>query len=162
MLFVLGALCPAGPALSHGRLIEPPSRASAWRYGFPTPHNYNDHELYCGGLTRQWRKNGGHCGVCGDAWDQKTPRPHEYGGRFGQGITVRRYAIGATVSTRVELTAYHAGFYELRVCPHMENTTQECLDKRVLEMEGGGTRYYPQEGNKIYEVCLFIFRVSLT
>jgi hypothetical protein len=26
---------------AHGRLIEPPSRASAWRYGFNTPENYN-------------------------------------------------------------------------------------------------------------------------
>lgn len=55
----------------HGRLIEPPSRASAWRYGFDTPHNYNDHELYCGGFTRQWVKNEGKCGICGDAWDTK-------------------------------------------------------------------------------------------
>jgi hypothetical protein len=77
-----GARCP--PALyailltvflpriaAHGRLIDPPSRASAWRYGFDTPHNYNDHELYCGGFTRQWVKNEGKCGVCGDAWDTK-------------------------------------------------------------------------------------------
>ena len=33
----------------HGRLIDPPSRASAWRYGFNTPANYNDNQLYCGG-----------------------------------------------------------------------------------------------------------------
>lgn len=51
----------------HGRLIEPPSRSSAFRYGFATPPNYNDHELYCGGFTRQ-QKNGGKCGECGDAW----------------------------------------------------------------------------------------------
>lgn len=47
---------------AHGRLIEPPSRASAWRYGFDTPPNYNDHELYCGGFTTQWNKNDGKCG----------------------------------------------------------------------------------------------------
>lgn len=51
----------------HGRLIEPPSRSSAFRYGFQTPPNYNDHELYCGGFQRQ-QKNGGKCGECGDAW----------------------------------------------------------------------------------------------
>lgn len=51
----------------HGRLIEPPSRSSAFRYGFQTPPNYNDHELYCGGFARQQR-NGGKCGECGDAW----------------------------------------------------------------------------------------------
>lgn len=53
----------------HGRLIEPPSRASAWRYGFDTPPDYNDHELFCGGFTRQYERNKGQCGVCGDAWD---------------------------------------------------------------------------------------------
>jgi hypothetical protein len=54
----------------HGRLIEPPSRASMWRYGFgDAPANYNDHELYCGGFSRQWQTNGGKCGVCGDPWD---------------------------------------------------------------------------------------------
>jgi hypothetical protein len=42
------------------------------RYGFSTAPNYNDHELYCGGFTRQWRTNGGKCGICGDPWDTKT------------------------------------------------------------------------------------------
>lgn len=56
-----------GLCYGHGRLIEPPSRSSAWRYGFQTPPNYNDHELYCGGFTRQQR-NGGKCGECGDPW----------------------------------------------------------------------------------------------
>lgn len=51
----------------HGSMIEPPSRSSAWRYGFKTPPNYSDTELNCGGLQRQIR-NGGKCGVCGDPW----------------------------------------------------------------------------------------------
>ena len=34
----------------HGRLIEPPARSSAWQFGFKTPINYNDIEIYCGGL----------------------------------------------------------------------------------------------------------------
>ena len=33
----------------HGRLVEPPSRSSMWRYGFDTPINYNDNQLFCGG-----------------------------------------------------------------------------------------------------------------
>ena len=36
----------------HGRFIEPPSRVSAWRFGFPTLANYNDHETNCGGFGR--------------------------------------------------------------------------------------------------------------
>ena len=35
----------------HGRLVDPPSRSSAWRYGFKTERNYNDQELFCGGFT---------------------------------------------------------------------------------------------------------------
>jgi len=35
----------------HGRLLEPPSRASMWRFGFQTPIDYNDNQLFCGGFT---------------------------------------------------------------------------------------------------------------
>ena len=34
----------------HGRLIEPVHRGGAWRKGFKTPINYNDHENFCGGF----------------------------------------------------------------------------------------------------------------
>jgi hypothetical protein len=93
----------------HGRLIEPPSRASAWRYGFSTPPNYNDHELYCGGYTRQWQTNGGKCGECGDPFDVPKPRPHEFGGKYGQGVITRKYKPGGDITIRVELTASHMG-----------------------------------------------------
>lgn len=137
----------------HGRLIEPPSRASAWRFGFDTPHNYNDHELYCGGFSRQWHKNKGKCGVCGDAWDQSTPRPHELGGRFGKGVIVRKYAPHDAVTIKIELTASHFGYFEFRVCDEPKSTTQECLDKHVLQIDGrDGTKFYPRDGNKIYEM----------
>ena len=36
---------------SHGRLMEPVSRASAWRKGFKNPADYNDNEGYCGGYS---------------------------------------------------------------------------------------------------------------
>ena len=39
------------------------------RYGFGTPEDFNDHELYCGGWSRQHQRNKGLCGVCGDAYD---------------------------------------------------------------------------------------------
>lgn len=39
------------PGISgHGRLIDPPSRSSMWRYGFNNPPNYDDNQLYCGGV----------------------------------------------------------------------------------------------------------------
>lgn len=140
-------------ANGHGRLIEPPSRASAWRYGFDTPHNYNDHELYCGGFSRQWHKNKGKCGVCGDAWDSPAPRAHELGGRFGKGVIVRRYSPKDTITLKVELTANHNGYFEFRLCDEPSETTQDCLNKNVLKLAGrNGTKFYPKDGNKIYEM----------
>ncbi|XP_033216760.1 uncharacterized protein LOC117172708 [Belonocnema kinseyi] len=139
---------------AHGRLIEPPSRASMWRFGFGTPENYNDHELYCGGYSRQWNRNGGKCGICGDPWDMKKPRPHETGGTYGKDVIVRRYRTGSVIPVRVELTANHYGYFEFRTCPMTykgTEVTQECLDKYLLRGENGTIRYYPAPGNGIFE-----------
>lgn len=35
----------------QGLMLDPISRSSAWRKGFPVEPNYNDHELFCGGLN---------------------------------------------------------------------------------------------------------------
>ena len=35
----------------HGRLVEPPSRASMWRFGYDNPPNYSDSGLFCGGSS---------------------------------------------------------------------------------------------------------------
>ena len=70
------------PAISlvsgHARLVEPPSRASMWRYGFDTAHDYQDNEGFCGGFFVQWEVNGGKCGLCGDAWDAEFERPADW------------------------------------------------------------------------------------
>ncbi|EDS42348.1 conserved hypothetical protein [Culex quinquefasciatus] len=158
LLLLLGlvSLCSG-----HGRLIEPPSRASAWRYGFSTPPNYNDHELYCGGFNRQWQKNDGKCGECGDAFDVPRPRPHEFGGKWGQGVIVRRYKPGSVITLRVELTASHMGYFEFRMCDSVK-AQQDCLDKHLLKIISGtpsipnpsdlGTRFYPRNGSRIYDM----------
>ncbi|KAG7200447.1 hypothetical protein KM043_016050 [Ampulex compressa] len=125
-----------------------------WRYGFDTPHDYNDNQCYCGGFTRQWQRNKGKCGICGDAWDAQTPRAHETGGKFGNGVIVRRYRTGSVIPVRVELTANHRGHFEFRTCAMTyrdQEVTQECLDKYVLRAENGSTQYYPGPGNKIFE-----------
>ncbi|KAH8389522.1 hypothetical protein KR200_003282, partial [Drosophila serrata] len=145
----------------HGRLIEPPSRASAWRYGFQTPPDYNDHELYCGGFTRQWKKNKGKCGECGDPWDIPEPRPHESGGQWGQGLIVKSYFPGSEMTIRIELTASHMGYFEFRLCPK-PNAKQSCLDQNVLPIMSAfpsqpsptdlRSRFYPRNGSRIYEI----------
>ena len=35
----------------HGRLLDPPSRASMWRVGFSSPPDYQDNQLFCGGRS---------------------------------------------------------------------------------------------------------------
>lgn len=49
----VGVLAMYGPAgvSAHGRLVEPASRNSMWRYNYKNPRNYNDMGLNCGGFT---------------------------------------------------------------------------------------------------------------
>ncbi|XP_064601261.1 uncharacterized protein LOC135467415 [Liolophura sinensis] len=126
----------------HGRLIDPPSRASMWRYGFSTPHNYDDNQLFCGGVQNQWEVHGGKCGVCGDPW--QGPREHEAGGKFANGIIVKQYEKGEIISVTVQLTANHKGWFEFRICKNNnpgKRITHECLDKNLLKLADGGTRF---------------------
>ncbi|KAK2165238.1 hypothetical protein LSH36_53g07025 [Paralvinella palmiformis] len=128
----------------HGRLIEPPSRASMWRYGYHTTPNYSDNQLFCGGFAVQWNINKGKCGVCGDPW--QGPREHEAGGKYATGIIVRRYDVGSTITVIVQITASHLGYFEFRLCP-VNNpkiaATWQCLNKYLLQLaDGSGTRYY--------------------
>lgn len=51
------------------------------------------------------------------------------------------------------------GYFEFAICPDFKNTTQECLDKNILKLmkpqdvsDHKGTRYFPLDGNKVYEM----------
>ncbi|XP_050719782.1 uncharacterized protein LOC127000290 isoform X2 [Eriocheir sinensis] len=144
--------CACVGVRGHGRLIEPPGRSTAWRYGFNTPHNYNDHEIYCGGYATQWQKNGGKCGPCGDPWHLPQPRDNEGGGKYGRGVIVKKYKHSSPVVLGVELTANHKGFFEFHVCPHnnpLRPVSEQCLQQHILKKaDGSGTRYFPGPGSK--------------
>nr|XP_045582906.1 uncharacterized protein LOC123745862 [Procambarus clarkii] len=130
-----------GACRGHARLVEPPSRASAWRFGWQTPIDYNDNEGFCGGLTHQHQVQGGRCGICGDAWGA-NPRPHEAGGRYATGTIVRRYEEGQVIPIRVHVTANHRGHFEFRLCPNNNpqvEATQTCLNQYpLLPADGSG------------------------
>ncbi|CAG2063368.1 unnamed protein product, partial [Timema podura] len=119
--------------------MDPPSRNSMWRFGFPNPVNYNDNELFCGGYAVQWEQNQGRCGVCGDPFHFIDPRPHEAGGQYAKGIIGRHYTSGQEIDVEVELTANHWGRFEMYLCPNnnpREEATQSCFDRFPLYLSG--------------------------
>ena len=124
---------------SHGRLISPPGRSTAWRFGFDTPINYNDNELFCGGFARQWNQvNQGKCGICGDPFDEAV-KDHELpNGKYTKPIRLTgNYSLGEQITIKVDLTASHKGFFMFRICPDTsmnEEVTQDCLDQYVLKL----------------------------
>ncbi|KAJ8880438.1 hypothetical protein PR048_016907 [Dryococelus australis] len=119
--------------------MDPPARNSMWRFGFPNPVNYNDNELFCGGYAVQWEQNQGRCGVCGDPYHFKTPRPHEAGGQYAKGIISRHYTAGQEIEVEIELTANHWGRFEMYLCPNNNpkyEATQDCFDRFPLYISG--------------------------
>ncbi|XP_035444151.2 uncharacterized protein LOC118271975 [Spodoptera frugiperda] len=144
--------CVAAYAHGHGKVIEPVNRASLWRVFPDAPADFSDAGLNCGGFGHQYnRVNKGRCGVCGDPYDSPQPRDHEFGGKYGQGRIVATYRQGDVITTKVDLSASHMGYWEFRLCENPEDNTQQCYDKHLLELVEGGTRYYPKKSG-IYAV----------
>lgn len=79
---------------------------------------------------------------------------HETGGKYGNGVIVRKYRTGSVIPVRVELTANHHGYFEFRTCAMTykdKEVDQDCLDQHLLRSKNGSIRYYPGPGNKIFE-----------
>jgi len=124
----------------HGRLMDPPARNSMWRFGYINPINYNDNEVFCGGVSHQFEKNGGRCGVCGDAYDEPSPQHHETGGDYGNAVITKTYVKNSVIELEVELTANHKGRFTFKLCPvkgGRQEATQKCLDKHPLTQLDG-------------------------
>jgi len=101
-------------ARGHGRLMEPPSRSSLWRFRefdqYSPPKNYDDNELFCGGFKVQYGLNKGRCGPCGDPYNATVPRDNESGGgMYALGIITRDYRMGQVIDVGVQLTRSHKG-----------------------------------------------------
>ncbi|XP_054711164.1 uncharacterized protein LOC129220761 [Uloborus diversus] len=141
----------------HGRMVEPPARNTMWRMDFNTPENYDDTELFCGGLKVTHEDNGGKCGVCGDRYDMPQPRPHESGGNFTSNVIGRVYQPGRVVDVMIDIVANHKGYFEFSLCERddpLEKETEECFDKRILQLaDGTGTKFFiPKDDNGFYMI----------
>jgi hypothetical protein len=126
--------------IGHGMVLDPVNRASRWKVSPWTnsaPRDYNDMEGFCGGYFVQWGQNGGLCGVCGDDYSLKTPRPHELGGTYGQGVIVKSYKQGQTIEALVRLTASHMGYFSFKICNlDAENETDGCFKYVIYTASG--------------------------
>ena len=86
----------------HGMLFDPPSRNSAWRFGFSTPVQWTDNELNCGGREVQWDTNNGKCGVCGDRYDAESPK-YVHPGLYATDTITKTYTRGQIITATVNL-----------------------------------------------------------
>lgn len=67
-------------------------------------------------ISVQWEQNEGNCGVCGDAYNLRSPRPHEAGGEYGKGIISRRYAAGQVINCTLQHAAVKMFSRSLKYC----------------------------------------------
>ena len=111
---VFVALSLIALVLGHGRLIDPPSRNSAWRYGFDTPRQDTDNELNCGGFNVQWSTNKGKCGVCGDAHHLTEPK-YIHPGKYATKTITKTYKEGQEIEVIVDVTSNHQGYFTFSV-----------------------------------------------
>ncbi|KAK0095715.1 hypothetical protein PV326_007588 [Microctonus aethiopoides] len=141
-------------------LMDPVNRGSAWRKGFNTPTNYDDNGNYCGGHTVQHSKNGGKCGVCGDNYALKQPRPYENGGLYGTGTIVKEYTVGQKFTAIVQISANHKGYFKFDLCPLKgpdDIETDECFDDFPVLTINGADKYVMKSKIKgQYEVPLVL------
>ena len=59
VVFIFVSLTYFEYAESHARLLVPPARSSAWREDPARfPSYFDDNQMFCGGFSTQWFKNG--------------------------------------------------------------------------------------------------------
>lgn len=146
---------------SHGMVLDPVARGSRWRYNTSAPHNYNDAEQYCGGMSIQWNQNKGKCGICGDNYADVRPRQHEIGGEFGEPVIVGRFRKGSILHTKVDVTANHKGKFWFELCnmdrlwdngAKMEE--EECFDTKVLTKDGEEFWWLSSNKSNVFDIDL--------
>ena len=73
-------------------------------------------------------------------------REHEANGIYASGIITERYPLNTkTITVTVLLTVNHKGYFDFRLCPHNNvhvPVRQECLDKFVLPIQEGSSKYH--------------------
>ncbi|KAJ8924207.1 hypothetical protein NQ315_006998 [Exocentrus adspersus] len=144
----------AREVVGHGMMLDPPGRASMWRFDIAgSVPDYNDDQNNCGGLG-VYVANGLQCGVCGDAFTDPHPQDNENTGKFGVGKVVKTYQSGSVIETEIKLTTNHKGTFTYSLCvlpnPNAPEPGESCF--QPLNLEDGSSVYTIQdqtEGAKI-------------
>lgn len=118
----------------HGALHEPPSRNSAFRFGFNTPTDYNDMSHNCGTFEHTYVKGKAFCPACGD------PAAECPGGSYCKNVIVRNYKAGETIKATIKFSGNHGGVISFRLCPSDNGAaTWDCFVMHELAItEAGG------------------------
>lgn len=127
-------------------------------------------------FQQQWSVNGGKCGVCGDAYDLPSPRPHEAGGLYSTGVISRTYTQADVINVTVDITANHMGYFTFKLCPNNnfeKEATQTCLDSLVLQVRRNTEKlpsffvsfsllfFLPVNDHIFYLILFFIFYIHI-
>ncbi|KAJ8963263.1 hypothetical protein NQ318_018730 [Aromia moschata] len=141
VIVVVGLL--AKEALGHGMMLDPPNRASLWRFNPRALKDYDDNANFCGGANVQHHVNGGKCGVCGDSYSDPHPQDNENTGKYGSGIVAAQYESGSVIDVQIRLTANHMGTFTYSLCvledPNAPESGEDCF--LPLLLEDGSSQY---------------------
>ena len=148
ILRLFSALSLIALVLGHGRLIDPASRNSAWRFFPNRPIQYTDNELNCGGYNVQWSQNQGKCGVCGDAYHIQNPQYVFPGVYARDGFITKTYTEGQQIEVTVDITANHKGFFRFSVGKLEKRPITQQQLKHVL-LQPDGSNIWPLHPSRI-------------
>lgn len=87
----------------------------------------------------------GKCGLCGDSFSDPSPRKHELGGRYGEGVVVKTYKNEGKIDVGVQITSNHLGDFSFEICNLDKlgkiKESEECFAEHKLTVAGGGNKY---------------------
>ena len=66
------------------------------------------------------------------------------GGKYGNGVIGKTYAMGQTIDVDIDISANHWGYFVLNICPvdgKNKDPTQECFDKHPLMLTENPSSY---------------------
>jgi len=131
-------------------LYEPPSRNSAWRFGFNTPTDYSDMGHNCGSYLQDYVAGQPYCGVCGDEYNASPKKMECPSGTYCKKVIVRSYKAGAVVPVTINFNANHGGVIQFRICPVTDDNkevTWDCLNSHKMTIqEAGGKTVWQESG----------------